>query len=596
MYDYTLLNQRLQEDLRNSIGYLTSDNSIETANRFQLSTSWMKKFTQGDDSEANARCLALFKKSNGACASFRLQPKSIFEEMVIGEVKSLFDSFFSSGPDLDMDLARIAQGFMPGPGASLSVSSYNFYTKLFDCQMSCTSDLLYRLFRSSLSSYPTWLNAEKARFLKFGNIGVAGNRLSFVPKTSEISRSICTEPNLNMLFQKGIGAYLETILKKRFNISLDVQPDLNRKMAQTGSIDGSFGTIDLSSASDSMSLNLMKELIPLHAFKWFNLARSPSVTFPDGTQEELHMISSMGNAFTFPLQTLLFASIVVSCYKILGLKTYRPGSKLQNWAVFGDDIIVVKDAYSFVIRCLQLFGFTVNDLKSFNSGDFRESCGCDYFRGHDVRGVYLKSLRGPADVYSAINRLVRWSSRTGILLPNAISTLKSFLRGKILRIPFTDGDAEGLKVPFPPDYLTRRDARTGALYYYALVTVPRGVRLPSEPDQDLYYPFKNGKKTKIFFNPDGLIVSLVAGVLRNGRIGIRALNPNSERSKVRRRSTSSWGGSITPPDASLWISHLNRIDSGFVSSKTNISSLAAAGLLKPDQGSEWEITAGMYDL
>jgi hypothetical protein len=52
--------------------------------------------------------------------------------------------------------------------------------------------------------------------------------------------------------------------------------------------------------------------------------------------------------------------------------------------VFGDDLIVPKDHVSTVVSVLEHFGARVGADKSFWTGRFRESCGREYFNGHDV--------------------------------------------------------------------------------------------------------------------------------------------------------------------------------------------------------------------
>jgi hypothetical protein len=41
---------------------------------------------------------------------------------------------------------------------------------------------------------------------------------------------------------------------------------------------------------------------------------------------------------------------------------------------------------------LSSLGFKVNQSKTFGSGNFRESCGGEYFKGHDVTPTYLLTL------------------------------------------------------------------------------------------------------------------------------------------------------------------------------------------------------------
>jgi hypothetical protein len=529
------LRKALSVDLEVREHMLTSDMTIAAARSLWLRNSFWKKFQDEVGASADANCLELFKRSNRRCATVELNPQTTQDDEIIGEVRSLWYDIVGNGPESNIPMADILDNWGVGPGASVGARSENFYTKLFDSALTGTSERLYRFYRYAILSSPTHFSAEVVRDKRYGYRMVTGNRLSFVPKTSEMSRSICTEPVLNMFFQKGIGFVLERQLKKRFRIDLSHQPTLNRRLARLGSSNGSYGTIDLSSASDSMSLKILRSILPPELLGWLEFARSPNVIYPDGTEEELHMVSSMGNAFTFPLQTLLFSTIVVACYRILGISPEYGKRGPINWAVFGDDIIVRKDSYDVVVRALQMFGFLVNEDKSFNAGYFRESCGGDYFRGHDIRGVYCKSLKQSADVYSIINRLVRWSASSGIMLPNTLAVLREWVEH--LPIPFHDGDAEGIKVPYPPAAFPR-DRHTGSVIYKALVKRTRSMRMPVSPDERLFFRHYKGKR-EITYNGDGIMVALVGGFIRNGRIGLRN---QTDSFKIRRRRTSSWAG------------------------------------------------------
>lgn len=579
MVDLPELATNLACDLGKLDVMLTSDMSIEDANRLWLSRAFWKKFQDVLSPDCNSKALSLFLSSNERCRNYKLEPKSVFEEQLIGEVKTILDGCFFRGPEQLYDLTDLMEGCGTGPGASLGVSPPNFYSKLFDSNLSSTSETLYRLYRYAISRCPTWESAEVARQDKFGHTIVVGNRLSYAPKTSEISRPICTEPVLNMFFQKGIGSIFEQVLRRRFKIDISVQPEFNRRLAKTGSLSGAcFGTIDLSSASDSIALHLLKEILPSYVFAWLNLSRSPTVTLPGGRIEELYMVSSMGNGFTFPLETIIFASIVVACYRILGVKTNYARNHPANFAVFGDDIIVRKDCYAFVVRALELFGFIVNEDKSFNYGHFRESCGGDFFMGTDIRGVYLKSLKTSADVYSIINRLIRWSVRTKVLLPRTIAQLKKSV--KYLPIPFADGDAEGIKVPFPP-IEAKICPNTGAVIYSALIKSVLSFGLPGYSNKLVLesetsdvvdvkgrrYPQQsNRRRRNVFYNADGIIVALVGGFIRGGRITLRE-SENRGRFKVRRRMTSSW--------------------------RISLRTAYSAGFLN-SQGDDWEVISALY--
>lgn len=513
--------------------HFCTDMSIETIQRISLAKSLTKKFLYTDRTtpEQDLACLQKFIHCNQQCKVFQLEPKRLFEDVVINQVIHTLDGFFFNGPDLALDLSVIYAGAGVGPGASIGADENTFYTKMFDSALTSTSLSLNRLYRSAIASHPTWAEAEKQRRHIFGDTIVAGSRLSFVPKTSEISRSICTEPVLNMFFQKGIGSFLEGVLRRRYKIDLSTQPDINRKLARLGSINGSYATIDLSSASDCISLKLVESLFPKYFVNWLKLARSPVTILPDGSEVELHMISSMGNGFTFPLQTLIFATLVDACYAVMGLPRYNPDGSLR-FGVFGDDIIVEKSAYEFVCQMLERFGFTVNVDKSFNSGHFRESCGADFYNGHDVRGVYIRRLSNDADVYSTFNRLVRWCARTGVSLELSLLLLRYRVRRK-LYVPYAAGDDEGFKVTraIAQPKLSNRATRSDG--YQALVARSKSLKFPISETVDA----SDRPYDRFNYNGHGILISVIAGYIRDGRATIRV---DCRTFKVLWRFTPNW--------------------------------------------------------
>jgi hypothetical protein len=95
--------------------------------------------------------------------------------------------------------------------------------------------------------------------------------------------------------------------------------------------------------------------------------------------------SSMGNGYTFELETLIFWGLCMGVCRELELE---PSQVL----VYGDDIVVPVAAYELLSEVLTFCGFTLNSKKSFGSGPFRESCGKDYFLGADVRPFFLKEI------------------------------------------------------------------------------------------------------------------------------------------------------------------------------------------------------------
>lgn len=469
-----------------------------------LRKSFYKKLLpSGQSDECDLKALEKFSRVNERISKHSIAgPHSEVDSWLIDMT---FDNLNKA---VDKGLGQCSgslQGFLVdslniGPGASLGTLSDNFFTKLFSGDLTYTDPYLMMLYRAACSRSVWWSDAERHRASIYGEDQRVGNRLFFVPKNSEISRTCCTEPLLNMLVQKAIGAFLLNCLHGSFGINLKVQAEYNRELALQGSLDGSFATIDLASASDSISWDMCERKICSPLIGMLRIARSPETILPDGSSVKLGMISTMGNGFTFPLQTLLFASVVRAVYQ---LKGYPSNCSRTQFSVFGDDIIVRTDCYPAVVRTLELLGFEVNADKSFSNGPFRESCGVDAYNGVDVRGVYVTTLETPHSRYSAYNRLARWSARHGLLFETLILLRKSCDQ---LLVPFSDSDSSGFKVSHAEASLSLR--RKGLYGHYAYRRIaPKSPRIPVP---------ENARESRDFtpgwdFNPSGWVVTYLAG-------------------------------------------------------------------------------------
>lgn len=216
---------------------------------------------------------------------------------------------------------------------------------------------------------------------------VRGSNIGFVPKNAKTHRSIAVEPTLNMYFQRGLGIKIQRRLLEVLQIDLQDQSK-NQRLALKGSKNGTWATIDLSSASDLIAYELVRQLLPPFWWAACLSCRTREGTMRWGSGKELNVVfekfSSMGNGYTFPLQTLIFWAIS----KAAMLRAGVPGRVL----VYGDDIIVPSAAFSTVTGALESVGFKVNTRKSYASGPFRESCGMYAFAGESVRATKLQGL------------------------------------------------------------------------------------------------------------------------------------------------------------------------------------------------------------
>jgi hypothetical protein len=483
----------------------------------KLTESFYKKYVDKIRPTADQLALDKFLASNERCKVWEKTSQAMLDDLLYGTFENECYKFFNR---VCQDIRHYDDIFSRGrfgPGASVGSRGTDFYTKSFSSELTVTSLGLSHLWVDYVRKLPIWNEAESNRFDSFGEpYIVKGSRLSFVPKSSDVSRCICIEPGLNMFAQLGLGSILEDHLVRSFGIDLSIQPDYNRTLARIGSIEGQYFTIDLSSASDSISLKMLRSFLPKRFLFWLEKFRSPYVEIPSGDQVELSMVSSMGNGFTFPLQTAIFCCVVSSVYKVLDIKLEKPSIHSHgNFAVFGDDIIGVSESYRLMVRLLSMLGFTVNEEKSFNEGLFRESCGYDFYRGRYVRGVYIKTLRTPQARAVVINRLNHWSAATGIYLPRTVGRLIRSLRSHHAPlVPLYENDDAGIKVPLSLIKNLRIDKDTQSIFYRKWESVATRLRVTDSG-------IKVGRGKPRILNIPGLLLSFLHGSLRNHTISIR---------------------------------------------------------------------------
>ncbi|DAD51875.1 TPA_asm: RNA-directed RNA polymerase [ssRNA phage Esthiorhiza.2_29] len=242
-----------------------------------------------------------------------------------------------------------------------------------------------------------------------------------VPKTLKTPRIIAKEPVHMQFLQQGL---LELFSKEigmgkisSFLIDYSSQ-EPNQRLARLGSLDGNLATLDLSEASDRVSNELVKALLagfPLLS-EAVQATRSTRALVPGHGIIPLSKFASMGSALCFPIESMVFATIV-----IMGIQDALNAStnvgdihaRLKNASrqftlaevlnrvrdgvrVYGDDIVVPSISAQSVIRSLESFGLKVNGSKSFWTGMFRESCGKEYYRGSEVTLTRLRKLLPPS--------------------------------------------------------------------------------------------------------------------------------------------------------------------------------------------------------
>lgn len=262
-----------------------------------------------------------------------------------------------------------------------------FSQKSFDFTERQADAFLFRRFK----------HVEKSSFAIFSwklsrvvNI-TQGSRFSTVPKNNEKRRPINVEPFGNILTQRAIGVFLRKELERLYDVDLDDLAKIHRQ--KISSVD-EIATIDLRNASDCISLELCKFVLPQNLYAAILKTRSSMVLGPDGSYYITKKVSSMGNGFTFELMTLILTAIC---------RTLDPEA-----TVFGDDIIIKREYATKLISLLEDVGLQVNEDKSFIDGPFRESCGANYHKDEGyVESYDFKYPTSIGDCVVIWNKVVR---------------------------------------------------------------------------------------------------------------------------------------------------------------------------------------------
>jgi hypothetical protein len=286
-------------------------------------------------------------------------------------------------------------------------------------------------------------------------------KVVFVPKNALKLRTICMEPAMLQFQQhaamRSVVRYIHhhPYLSRRIDLR---HPEINADMARIGSFDGSYATIDLSSASDSVSLALVRSAFdgtPLYDL--LMCLRSTKTQYAEKWRITTKKYAPMGSALCFPVECLIFCSIVEWAIQKAGGAPER-----SNYCVYGDDIVVETEYAAAVITALELFGFSVNKSKSYYQIrvlNYRESCGGEYILGEDVTPVRigrrfagLHDLRGDASHYlgaiDLANNLKDCSTHGRLLIISVLNDLPRWARPLFVDI----GEGGGIESPTPTNF------------------------------------------------------------------------------------------------------------------------------------------------
>lgn len=406
-------------------------NGLESFRRYRQFTALLKKVPwKRTDFDREGRAISSFWKSESRCRRtnrrFRFYrshtdriPEAVrvvlsrareYTRMVLGDL---------TVPKYHAMLA------LARPGGGVAVGTQNRYRtsptyKYVATDLAVTSDARTCAYEMILSK-PFWWK-QVASLGEDGVIrvpiqSVPGARVAFVPKDGRSLRSIAVEPSLNVMLQLGVHEYIRKRLHDYASTDIGDQT-LNQKLSflasKSSGLGGTMATIDLASASDSISIELVRELVPSSWFDWLNAIRCDRFSL-NGELITSEKFSTMGNGFTFALETLLFKALAEGCISYVGCGGIT--------SCYGDDIIVPDECALLLTEVLKWCGLVVNSDKSYYHGPFRESCGTDWYEGRNVTPLYIREER--VDMRTCYRLLNSWGSRPGS------AGIKPFLLGEM---------------------------------------------------------------------------------------------------------------------------------------------------------------------
>lgn len=350
--------------------------SVDLVKRSYCATEWLSKGTfLSTQYDLKANALEKFWDAEAQCRATNLRIKAfergdLQDPRLVAWLLAMQRKIAYVLGEFDPNEWFDSCGWGPGVTTALSGASVSGAHK-FSASRELTKELGDFILPLIKEGYPGWGDFAFVSGVPF--VYEVGNKVTTVPKNAKTDRVIAIEPALNLWFQKGLGTMIRTRLRR---VGIDLNSQSRNQHLARRAVDCGLATVDFSSASDTISKYVVRHLLPEPWFTLLNLCRCPSGTV-DGSTHRWEKFSSMGNGFTFELESLIFfaMSSVVS----------------DTVSVYGDDVIVDHDAQEDFQELASFLGFTVNKKKSFWTGLFFESCGAHFWNGSDITPIYQKS-------------------------------------------------------------------------------------------------------------------------------------------------------------------------------------------------------------
>lgn len=297
------------------------------------------------------------------------------------------------------DFSLTEETFQPshGPGAVAELSATAGQLEKY--RYLGSDQLLEYVFKKGLgvdvtSYFPLSPKSQERCLTPYPELGLERkSKIVFVPKSMKTRRTISKEPATLMFLQQGVSRALVDFIHNHPYLSSHIdlrRQEMNGALALEGSKDGRYATIDLSSASDTVTTTLVKAVFyGTPVYPYLVALRSRTAELPSGKAIPVAKYAPMGSALCFPIETLIFACAVE--FTVRRARRTHLGF-FPVWRVYGDDIIVQGPLFEDTLLTLGGLGFITNQSKSFSLPHrFRESCGVEGYDG--IRVTPMKISR-----------------------------------------------------------------------------------------------------------------------------------------------------------------------------------------------------------
>lgn len=217
-------------------------------------------------------------------------------------------------------------------------------------------------------------------------------RFSSVPKKVDTDRGIALEDPINMSNQLYVKDLLEErIANHRWGYAMPIkEQDRNRELARKGALYNTLATIDYSSASDTVTKDLVQMLFPDSWWRAFMRCVPTGFILSehDFGPRKLFSFATMGCGCTFVVETLTFFAIDAAADIVMQLHAgWHPDGYNIREIQISDAISAMGDDQTCPTYLLPLIsyigeqvGFRINHNKTFTNGLYRESCGAEWLK------------------------------------------------------------------------------------------------------------------------------------------------------------------------------------------------------------------------